>query len=162
MRIFSLVLLILLPCSNIAICQSNSSGIHGGPVRAGTNGVSYLKCRPVTQGPLEKVFSFRPYLGRMIENLPGEHSALQACGPIGDFGTCLTAAHATHDLGLKFDCLRSDMAGSAPQPASNCPAGTGSKKMNLRHSIAHLRPDVDSKEVVKTAKHQAGGEVCLL
>jgi hypothetical protein len=147
--------------STTAICQINASE-NREPNPARTSDPSYVAgCRPITEGPLKKVFSFHPWTTGVIENLTRE-PALQACKAIGDYGTCLAAAHARQNLGIKFDCLRADMIGSAPQLDSQCPAGTGSKKMKLQQSIGHLRPGIDAKAAVKIAKSQAGREICLL
>jgi hypothetical protein len=89
-----------------------------------------------------------------IQTLTGM-SAQQACTGFKNLGQCVAAAHVSKNLGISFSCLRADMTGTALQQGSPCPAGTGSKSMNLGKAIQTLRPAVDSKTEAKKAAKQA-------
>ena len=120
------------------------------------------ECRPISGlGSTENAFKQRPWVARRIESLTGEDSALNACSKIGDTGLCLIAAQVSNNLHIKFDCLRSDITGTPSQASSTCPADTGHRKMNLKGSIQHLKPDVDAKLAIKEATADAESWACL-
>ena len=77
-----------------------------------------------------------------------------------NLGLFVAAVHVSHNLGIPFACLKSDMTDTAPATGTTCPAdtGTGSKALNLGASIQALKPTMNKSEVksaMKTAKHQA-------
>jgi hypothetical protein len=67
----------------------------------------------------------------------------------------VAAAHVSKNLGITFDCLRSDMTGTAPLSTSKCPAGTGAKSVSLGKSIQALDPNADSKSESKKGHTEA-------
>src|SRR5258708_39336522 len=93
-------------------------------------------------------------LWEKIKKLTGM-PASQACTGFKNMGQCVAAAHVSKNLGINFDCLRSDMTGSAPLSASNCPAGTGTKSMSLGKAIQTLDPTADQKSETKKGETEA-------
>jgi hypothetical protein len=105
------------------------------------------------QPTVNDVLTKNPAIGAKIEKLTGM-SASQACTGFKNLGQCVAAAHVSKNLGISFDCLRSDRTGTAPQGTS-CPAGTGTKSMSLGKAIQTLDPQADHKAESKKGETEA-------
>lgn len=97
-------------------------------------------------------------LADKISKLTGE-SATDACSGFKNLGQCVAAAHVAKNLGLSFDCLKSDMTATAPPQGASCPAGTGSKSMSLGKSIQTLDPKADQKAESKKGQTEAAADL---
>jgi hypothetical protein len=102
---------------------------------------------------VDGILSKNPAIGDKIQSLTGM-PASQACTGFKNLGQCVAAAHVSKNLGISFDCLRSDMTGTAPQSTS-CPAGTGTKNMSLGKAIQKLDPTADQKSESKRGETEA-------
>jgi hypothetical protein len=107
---------------------------------------------------MDQLLTQNTRLSDKISSLTGE-SAQQSCAGFKNLGQCVAAAHVSKNLGINFDCLRSDMTGTAPATTSSCPAGTGSKSMSLGKSIQTLSPTVNSKTESKKGQQQANQDL---
>src|SRR5438270_3429447 len=96
-------------------------------------------------------------LAGKIQHLTGM-SAQQACTGFKNLGQCVAAAHVSKNLRISFDCLKSDMTGTAPQGTS-CPAGTGTKSMSLGKAIQTLDPTADQKAESKKGQTEAQQDI---
>jgi len=105
------------------------------------------------QPSVNDILTKNPAIGGKIQTLTGM-SASQACTGFKNLGQCVAAAHVSKNLGISFDCLKSDMTGTAPQSTS-CPAGTGTKSMSLGKAIQTLDPQADHKTESKKGETQA-------
>jgi hypothetical protein len=105
------------------------------------------------QPSVNDILTKNPAIGGKIQTLTGM-SASQACTGFKNLGQCVAAAHVSKNLGISFDCLKSDMTGTAPQSTS-CPAGTGTKSMSLGKAIQTLDPQADHKAESKKGETQA-------
>src|SRR5229473_740247 len=116
---------------------------HGNPgnTKAGSSGSTHKMS-------VSDMLSKNPAIGDKIQSLTGM-PASQACTGFKNLGQCVAAAHVSKNLRITFDCLRSDMTGSAPLSTSNCPAGTGTKSMSLGKAIQTLDPTADQKSETK-------------
>jgi hypothetical protein len=99
------------------------------------------------------VLAKSPKLSGQIQSLTGM-PADQACTGFKNLGQCVAAAHVSKNLGISFDCLRSDMTGTAPQSTS-CPAGTGTKSISLGKAIQTLDPKANQKSESKKGESEA-------
>ncbi len=109
------------------------------------------------QPSVNDILTKNPAIGGKIQALTGM-SASQACTGFKNLGQCVAAAHVSKNLGISFDCLRSDMTGTAPQSTS-CPAGTGSKSMSLGKAIQTLDPQADHKAESKKGETEAQQDI---
>ena len=132
--------------SNANGANSNSANSSGGAAAA-TKGKT-----------MDQLLTQNTKLSDKISSLTGE-SAQQSCTGFKNLGQCVAAAHVSKNLGINFDCLRSDMTGAAPATTSSCPAGTGSKSMSLGKSIQTLSPKTDSKTATKKGQQQANQDL---
>jgi len=114
--------------------DGKSSGVRG------TTMTGPMKINPTVAGKIEK-----------MTGMPAQ----QACQGFKNVGQCVAAAHVSKNLGIRFDCLRADMTGTAPSNPTLCPAGTGSGKMSLGKSIQTLRPTANHSAEAKKGQRQA-------
>jgi hypothetical protein len=97
-------------------------------------------------------------LAGKISSLTGQ-PATQACSDFKNLGQCVAAAHVARNLRISFDCLKSDMTGTAAPASSSCPAGTGTKGMSLGKAIQTLDPTARPKAESKKAEDQAAEDL---
>jgi hypothetical protein len=124
-----------------------SSSANGPSVGGGSSAAAHGKS-------MDQLLTQNTQLSGKIASLTGE-SAQQSCSGFKNLGQCVAAAHVSKNLGLSFDCLKSDMTGTAPGSGSTCPAGTGTKSLSLGKSIQTLSPDANSKTEAKKGQQQA-------
>jgi hypothetical protein len=134
--------------SGASHASSNANG-------ANSNGGSAAASNGKT---MDQLLTQNTKLSDKISSLTGE-SAQQSCAGFRNLGQCVAAAHVSKNLGISFDCLKSDMNGTAPATSSSCPAGTGSKSMSLGKSIESLSPTVNSKTESKKGQQQANQDL---
>jgi len=128
--------------------HSTDASDHGnaGSMKATNSGSTH-------QPTVNDILTKNKAIGGKIEKLTGM-PASQACTGFKNLGQCVAAAHVSKNLGISFDCLRSDMTGTAPQSTS-CPAGTGNKSMSLGKAIQTLDPEADRKAESKKGETEA-------
>jgi acid phosphatase family membrane protein YuiD len=69
---------------------------------------------------------------------------------------CLAALHASHNLGLDFNCLRANVTGVLTSAdMSGCKVAAGDKAQSLNKTIHELKPDANAKQAAKDAEQQA-------
>src|SRR6266851_9706942 len=107
---------------------------------------------------IDQQLSKNTKLSGQIQKLTGM-PATQACSGFKNLGQCVAAAHVSKNLGISFDCMRSDMTGQSPAKGSGCPAGTGTKSLTLGKTIQTLSPKADSKLESKKATKQADADI---
>jgi hypothetical protein len=80
--------------------------------------------------------------------LAANATATEACAPFATLDGCLAALHASHNLGVEFNCLRADMTGvHIAADMSACKVADGEKPQGLNKAIRQLKPD--AKEDLK-------------
>jgi hypothetical protein len=88
--------------------------------------------------------------------LPANASASDACTPFTTLDECLAALHASHTLGIDFDCLRAGVTGvHTNADVSSCKVADGEKALGLNKAIHQLKPEVNAKQAAKDAEQQA-------
>lgn len=88
--------------------------------------------------------------------LAANATATAACEPFTALDGCLAALHASHNLGVDFDCLRADVTGvHTSADMSGCKVADGEKPQGLNKAIHQLRPDANAKQATKDAEQQA-------
>ncbi len=66
---------------------------------------------------------------------------------------CLAALHASHNLGLNFECVKSNVTGvRVGGDTSSCRMPDGDKPLSLAKTIKLLKPDANAKGVAKDAE----------
>ena len=88
--------------------------------------------------------------------LPANSNATDACAPFTALNECLAALHASHNLGLEFNCLRANVTGvHTNADLSGCKGAVGDKAQGLNKAIHELNPSADAKGATKNAEQQA-------
>ena len=83
-------------------------------------------------------------------------SATDACAPFVALDGCLAALHASHNLGIDFNCLRANVTGVLTSAdMSGCKVADGDKAESLNRAIHQLKPDANAKQATKEAEQQA-------
>jgi len=88
--------------------------------------------------------------------LAANATAADACAPFTALNECLATLHASHNLGIDFNCLRADVTGvHTGADVSGCKFADGEKAQGLHKAIHQLKPDVNAKQATKDAEQQA-------
>lgn len=88
--------------------------------------------------------------------LPAKSNATDACAPFTALNECLVALHASHNLGLEFNCLRANVTGVHTNvDLSSCKGSIGDKAQSLNKAIHEMNPNADAKGATKNAEQQA-------
>ncbi len=88
--------------------------------------------------------------------LPASSNATQACTSFTALNECLAALHASHNLGLDFNCLSASVTGvHTSADMSGCKLADGEKALTLTKAIHLLSPSANAKGSTKTAEQQA-------
>jgi len=88
--------------------------------------------------------------------LPANSNATDSCAPFTALNECLAALHASHNLGLEFNCLRANVTGvHTNADLSGCKGAIGDKARSLHKAIHEQNPNADAKGATKTAEQQA-------
>lgn len=124
-----------------------SSSAHGNGNSSGPHGMT-----------MDQQLTNNTKLAGKINTLTGM-DAKTACDGFKNLGQCVAAAHVSKNLNISFDCLKSDMTGTAPPSGSSCPSGTGTSKMSLGQSIQTLSPKSDSKSESKKGQQEADQDI---
>jgi hypothetical protein len=87
--------------------------------------------------------------------LAANATATDACAPFTALDECLAALHASHNLGVDFNCLRANTTGvHTGADVSGCKVADGEKAQGLNKAIHQLKPDVNAKRATD-AEQQA-------
>src|SRR6266851_3985123 len=84
-----------------------------------------------------------------------DKSSTDACAPFTALNECVAALHASHNLGLDFNCLRADVTGVLTGADLSGCTGAGEKALSLTKAIHALKPDAKAKGEAKNAEQQA-------
>jgi hypothetical protein len=88
--------------------------------------------------------------------LAANATATDACAPFSVLDGCLAALHASHNLGIDFNCLRAGVTGvHTNADLSGCKAAEVEKTESLSKAIHQLKPDANAKQATKDAEQQA-------
>jgi len=79
-----------------------------------------------------------------------------ACGNFKTQENCVAALHVSHNLGVDFNCLKSDLTGvQTSADMSGCKGTAGTKAMSLSSAIHAIKPEANAKAEAKNAEKQA-------
>jgi len=88
--------------------------------------------------------------------LPANIDAKVACDNFKVVEECVAALHASKNLGLDFNCLKSNLTGvQTSADMSSCKETGGDKAIGLSKAIHLMKPDADAKGEAKNAEKQA-------
>lgn len=92
--------------------------------------------------------------------LPPDAELSSTCAAFKNRADCLAALHASHNLGLDFNCVRADVSGVLTgTDVAACKGGNGDKGASLADTIHALKPEADAKAEAKAAQKQAAADL---
>ena len=97
---------------------------------------------------------------RSMQVLGDDKNLKDACAKFLLRVDCLAALHASHNLGLNFECVKSNVTGvRVGGDTSGCRMPSGDKPLSLAKTIKLLKPEEDSKAAAKGAEAIAKQEL---
>ncbi|HMD38418.1 MAG TPA: hypothetical protein VKH15_04005 [Candidatus Acidoferrum sp.] len=88
--------------------------------------------------------------------LPANTDVKTACETFNRLDDCVAALHVSKNLGVDFNCLKSNLTGvQTGADMSSCKGPAGDKAISLSKAIHAMKPDADSKNEAKNAEKQA-------
>jgi hypothetical protein len=135
-----------------AVAQDSSHGLHS------LNPVTWVKKDSTNSAPASRSDAERQLTPALqAQGVLAAHTTLtDACGPFTALEGCLAALHASHNLGLDFNCLRANSTGvHTSADVSGCKVVDGEKAQALNKAIHQLKPDANAKQATKDAEQQA-------
>jgi len=97
---------------------------------------------------------------RAMHVLSADTTLKQACVNFLQRVDCLAALQASHNVGLNFECVKSNVTGvRVGTDTSSCRMPAGDKPLSLAKTIKLLKPDADAKGAAKDAESVAKQEL---
>ena len=92
--------------------------------------------------------------------LPPRTSLKDACAGFKSLNDCVAALHVSHNLEIKFNCLKWDVIGAKPAgDVKSCEAPWRDKAMELGRAIHDLKPDANYRTEAKNAEKRAREDI---
>jgi hypothetical protein len=92
--------------------------------------------------------------------LPPRTSLKDACAGFRVLNDCVAALHVSHNLSIKFSCLKWDVTGAKPAgDVKSCAAPSRDRAMELGKAIRELKPDANSRTEAKNAEKRAREDI---
>jgi len=93
--------------------------------------------------------------------LPPKTKLEDDCAGFKQLETCVAALHVSHNLKVKFNCVKWDVTGTQPASGNvaSCAAPENGKALSLVKAIQTLKPDADSKSEAKSAEKRAREDI---
>jgi hypothetical protein len=92
--------------------------------------------------------------------LPQRTSLRDACAGFKNLNDCVASLHVSHNLEIKFNCLKWDVTGAKPTgDVKSCAAPSKDKAMDLSRAIHALKPGVDYRGQAKSAEKRAREDI---
>jgi hypothetical protein len=112
---------------------------------------------PVANAELDKKLETKL---RAMQVLSEDATLKQACVNFLQRVDCLAALHASHNVGLNFECVKSNVTGvRVGTDTSSCRMPAGDKPLSLAKTIKLLKSDADAKGAAKDAETIAKQEL---
>ena len=92
--------------------------------------------------------------------LPPRTSLKDACAGFKSLNDCVAALHVSHNLQIKFNCLKWDVTGAKPGgDVKSCEAPSKDKPMDLSKAIRELRPNAHARTEARNAEKRAREDI---
>jgi hypothetical protein len=97
---------------------------------------------------------------RASQVLSADTTLKQTCVNFLQRVDCLAALHASHNVGLNFECVKSNVTGvRVGTDTRSCRMPADDKPLSLAKTIKLLKPDADAKGAAKSAEGMAKQEL---
>jgi len=135
---------------------------------AGTAAHSYNPIKWITKGPsptaseqLARNQEEEKKLSLQLQAvLPPRTTLKDACAGFKNLNECVAALHVSHNLTIKFNCLKWDVTGAKPAgDVKSCAVPSKDRAMDLSKAIRELKPDAHSRTEAKNAEKRAREDI---
>ena len=126
------------------------------------NPVHWMKKNPTASEQLASNKDESKKLAGMLQAiLPPKTKLEDACAGFKQLETCVAALHVSHNLKIKFNCLKWDVTGAQPVSGnvSSCTAPENGKALSLAKAIQTLKPGAEAKTEAKNAERRAQEDI---
>ena len=126
------------------------------------NPIHWIKKSPTASEELTSNTDENKKLSSQLQAiLPTRTSLSDACSAFKDLKDCVATLHASHNLRIKFNCLKWDVTAVQPSAGSiaGCRAPEDGKALNLAKAIHQLKPNADAKAEAKNAEKRAAEDI---
>ena len=126
------------------------------------NPIHWIKKSPTASEELTSNSDENKKLNSQLQAiLPARMSLTDACSAFKDLKDCVAALYVSHNLKIKFNCLKWDVTAVQPTVGgvSSCKAPEGGKAVSLAKSIQQLKPNADARTEVKNAEKRAQNDI---
>ena len=126
------------------------------------NPIHWIKKSPTASEQLAANSELSKKLASQLQALLPPRTKLQdACTAFRQLNECVAALYASHNLRIKFNCLKWDVTGIQPESGgvSSCSAPGGEKALSLAKAIQTLKPEADAKAEAKNAEKRAQEDI---
>ena len=145
-----------LACASMLLC-----GAQAGSAQS-YNPIHWMKKSPSASEQLAANKDESKKLAGLLQAiLPGKTKLEDACAGFAKLETCVATLHVSHNLKIKFNCLKWDVTGSQPATGSvsSCTAPENGKGSSLARAIQTLKPDADARTEAKNAERRAQEDI---
>src|SRR5260370_25962322 len=92
--------------------------------------------------------------------LPPRTSLRDACAGFKTLNDCVAALHVSHNLSVKFNCLKWDVTGAKPAgDVKSCAPPSRGQAMDLSKPIHGLKPDANYRTETKNPRKRPPADV---
>jgi len=162
-KLFAATLLVVSFASTQVAAQGPAGAGAGAAAGGGSNPRSYnpikwigkKSAKPTGDAPFasDEVEKRLETKLRAMQVLRATATLKESCANFGQRVDCLAALHASHDVGLNFECVKSNVTGvRVGTDTSSCRMPAGDKPLSLAKTIKLLKPDADAKGAAKDAE----------
>src|SRR5260221_7035480 len=125
------------------------------------NPIHWIKKGPTASGQLAANGDQSKKLASELQAiLPAKTKLEDACAAFRQLNECVASLHVSHNLKIKFNCLKWDVTGVQPgNNVSSCSAPEGGKALSLAKAIQTLKPAADAKAEAKSAEKRAHEDI---
>ena len=126
------------------------------------NPIHWIKKGPTASEQLAANSELSKKLASQLQALLPPRTKLEdACTAFRQLNECVAALHVSHNLKIKFNCVKWDVTGVQPGSGNvtSCSAPEDGKALSLAKAIQTLKPAADAKAEAKNAEKRAQEDI---
>jgi hypothetical protein len=144
--------------AGVGATAAASSSSSGSGSSHSLNPIKWIKKDKASSNSAPNTDQNKRLTARLQQNgvLAADGDVSTACATFRNLGDCVAALHASHNVGLDFNCVRADVTGvQTSADVSGCKGPIGDKAVSLQEALKRLKPEVNAKDEAKSAEKQA-------
>ena len=144
--------------AGVGATQAASSSTSGSGSSHSLNPIKWIKKDKSSSNAAPSADQNKRLTALLQQNgvLPKDGDVSSSCSVFKNVSDCVAALHASHNVGVEFNCLRADVTGvQTSADLSGCKGPVGDKAVSLQDALKRLKPEADAKAEAKSAEKQA-------